>query len=350
MNRGPIPKEKNVINGVKVLDVHAHVSHPMEGMGRMFMFMQGANMNFDSPIGTPAADQFGLGDEAFEVAVQQHIDCIDERNIDAQILGPRPFLLMGWMEPHLLPGWTRLVNDAIHHQVAMHPKRFVGACQLPQNAHAPDSTHMLEELRRTVDDYNFAGVYVSPDPDGHRNAPGLADRYWYPLYEECCERSLPIIVHGSNSLDRRYAHVPHNYQLGFVAEQYWAGQILSHSQVFDDFPELRVIICHCGGALDRWIPTDPHLAQRDLRDNLLYDTCAHDLHFLEAAIKQRGVQRMCFGSEAPGSGRAVRPETGRTADDLVPVIDAFDFLSETDKRQIFHDNPARMFPRFLELE
>lgn len=338
-----------MLNETKILDVHSHVSHPMDGMGRMFMLMQAANMDFGSPFGTPAAEQAGLGEEAIAAAVGQHIAYIDERNIDAQVLGPRPFLMMAWMEPHLLPAWTRLVNDAIHEQCRLHPDRFVGACQLPQDARAPDATHMLAELRRTVDDYDFVGVYVSPDPDGRRTSPGLADRYWYPLYEECCERSLPIVVHGTNTLDRRFSHVPHNYQLGFVAEQYWAGQILSHSDVFEHFPELRVLICHCGGALDRWIPTDPHLAQKDLRENIVYDTCAHDVHYLEAAIKQRGVDRMCFGTEAPGSGRAVRPETGRTADDLVPVIDGYEFLSADDKTAIFRDNPATLFPQLAKL-
>lgn len=338
-----------MLNGTKILDVHSHVSHPMEGMGRLFMFMQAANMEFASPIGTPAAEPAGLGAEVFAAAVDEHVAYIDERNIDAQVLGPRPFMMMAWMEPHLLPGWTRLVNDAIHYQCQLQPTRFVGACQLPQNAAAPDATHMLPELRRTVDEYGFVGVYVSPDPDGRRTSPGLADQYWYPLYEECSERSLPIIIHGTNTLDRRFSHVPHNYQLGFVAEQYWAGQILSHSDVFDRFPDLRVLICHCGGALDRWIPTDPHLAQKDLSDNIVYDTCAHDVHYLEAAIKQRGVDRMCFGTEAPGSGRAVRPDTGRTADDLVPVIDGYEFLSAADKTAIFQDNPAKLFPQLATL-
>jgi hypothetical protein len=53
---------------------------------------------------------------------------------------------------------------------------------------------------------------------------------------------------------------------------------------------------------------------------------------------------MVFGTEAPGSGRAVRPETGKTSDDLVPVIGAFDFLSEGDKIKVFNENPARVIP------
>jgi hypothetical protein len=92
------------------------------------------------------------------------------------------------------------------------------------------------------------------------------------------------------------------------------------------------------------MPTDPHLSQKDLRANLFYDTCAHDLVFLEAAIKQRGIESMCFGTEAPGSGGALRPETGRPADDLVPVLEGFGFLSDGDRRAIFHENPVRLVP------
>ncbi|MGF1596900.1 MAG: amidohydrolase family protein [Acidimicrobiales bacterium] len=330
----------------KVFDVHGHVSHPMGGMGRTLMFMQAMNSPLPSPIGTDGADAAGLGDADFEESVGRHVGQLDDRGIDRQVIGPRPFLMQGFMEPHLLPAWTRLVNDAIHKQSEMHPDRFLGACQLPQDANADDTTHVLDELRRTVDEYGFVGAYVSPDPEGRRNSPGMAEPYWYPLYEACQAGGLPLIVHGTNCQDPRFAPVPHSYQLGFVSEQYWANQILSHSDVFERFPELRVIICHCGGALDRWIPNDPHLSQKDLSANLFYDTCAHDEDYLACAIRQRTPQRMLFGSEVPGSGGALRLDSGRPADDLVPIIGGYDFLSEEDKHLIFTSNPARLFPAF----
>lgn len=334
-------------NDVKVLDVHGHVSHPFGGMGQMLMFMQAVNAPMPSPIGTRGARGAGLGEEDFAKTVGRHVAELDDRGIDHQVIGPRPFLMLGSIGDNLLPAWTSLVNDAIHQQCQMHPERFVGAAQLPQNAHADDTTHCLDELNRCVDEYGFQGVYVSPDPEGERNSPGMHDPYWYPIYEACQGRGLPIIVHGTNCNDPRFAAVPHSYQLGFVSEQYWANQILSHSDVFEKFPELKVIICHCGGALDRWIPNDPHLSQKNLSNNLFYDTCAHDEPYLECAIKQRTPARMCFGSEVPGSGSALREGSGRPADDLVPIIGGFDFLSEDDKTTIFHDNPARLFPGLL---
>ena len=53
---------------------------------------------------------------------------------------------------------------------------------------------------------------------------------------------------------------------------------------------------------------------------------------------------MCFGTEAPGSGGAVRPETGKTSDDLVPLIDGMSFLSQEDKLKIFNGTPLKFAP------
>lgn len=331
----------------KVLDVHGHVSVPPSA-NALLPLMLGANTPMPSPLSQPGARAMATEDE-FRKAAAGHVTYMDERNIDVQIIGPRPFMMLGWMEPHLLPAWTRYVNDMIHQQVSWHPDRFLGACQLPQISAAQDLSSCLDELNRCVQEYGFIAAYVSPDPAGRRTTPGMHEPYWYPLYERVQELGIPLIVHGTNGLDPRYRVVPHNYQLSFVTEQYLAGQFLSHGDVFERYPELRVVICHCGGALNRFIPTDHHIAQKDLSRNLYYDTCAYDVLFLEAAIKQRGVSQMLFGTEAPGSGRAVRPETGKTSDDLIPVISGYDFLTEQDKIEIFNSNPAKVFPALAKI-
>ena len=47
------------------------------------------------------------------------------------------------------------------------------------------------------------------------------------------------------------------------------------------------------------------------RNNLYYDCCAYDDNFLAAAIKQHGVDQILFGTESPGSGGVLRPDTGK---------------------------------------
>ena len=67
---------------------------------------------------------------------------------------------------------------------------------------------------------------------------------------------------------------------------------------------------------------------------------------MEAAIKQRTVAQTVFGSEAPGSGGAIRPETGRSGDYLIEEIEKFDFLSEDERVDIFNRNPSKVVPAF----
>jgi predicted TIM-barrel fold metal-dependent hydrolase len=52
-----------------------------------------------------------------------------------------------------------------------------------------------------------------------------------------------------------------------------------------------------------------------------------------------------FGTENPGSGSAANPETGKSFDDIKPLLDSIDFLSEADRAKIFEENARRVFPR-----
>jgi predicted TIM-barrel fold metal-dependent hydrolase len=330
-------------NGTKVLDVHGHVSVPQ--VSNLFGWnLMSSNTAATSPLVTGRG---AVGETEYREAAARHIAYIDERQIDVQLIGPRPFIMFGnYMQPHLLPKWTEHVNLTIAQQVKFHPDRFLGAGQLSQNAHERDTTHVIDELNHCVEDLGFPAIYASPDPSGDRATPGMDKPYWYPLYERCVELNVPIIIHGTNCNDHRIGVVPQNYQIGFATEQYIATQVLGHSDVFERYPELKIIVCHLGGALDRFIRSDHHLSQKNLVNNLFFDTCAHDIPYLEAGIKQRGIPQIVFGTEAPGSGAAVRPdsEPGITGDDLVPVIGAIEWLTDDEKADIFNRNPARVVP------
>ena len=54
---------------------------------------------------------------------------------------------------------------------------------------------------------------------------------------------------------------------------------------------------------------------------------------------------MAFGTEVPGSGSdLMNPEIGRPVDDVLAILESFDFLNDAERTQIIHDNPLRMFP------
>jgi predicted TIM-barrel fold metal-dependent hydrolase len=285
---------------------------------------------------------------------------MDERNIDVQIIGPRPFTMMGWMPRHLLKVWCEFTNDTIHKQVQNFPDRFLGASMLPQIAEAPDLSNCVPEFEMNLKEYGFVGTYLSPDPDGRHNSPGMHTEYWDPIYNMCEQYDVPVFIHGTNCLDPRIAHIPGNYQVGFVVETFLATRILAYGDQFERHPNLRICIAHAGGALDRFITSSNHRIPRgkDVSNNLFFDTCVYDTDYLALAIKQWGVAQTCFGTEAPGSGGAVRRESdnpnqagvGTTSDNLLPVIDSFPFLSEEDKIAIVNKNPLRVFPSFSKVK
>lgn len=321
-------------NGTKVLDIHGHLTAPPE-LQAFAAFLMAAN----SPV--RALD---ISDEKLEVSQQTHLKVIDDRSVDVQLIGPRPFAQFLWLSPHLQHVFARNMNNLIAQAVKLHPDRFLGMAHLPQSSQQ-DTSHVVPELERCVNELGFAGAYVDPDPGGRQQTPGMHEGYWFPLYEAAQRLDIPLMVHPTGTFDRRVEVIPHNYQIANVVEEYIATQLLSRTKTFEKFPSLRVIICHLGGSLDRWIKTDPHLSQQDLSNNLFFDSCAHDISFLDAGIKQRGVSQVLFGTEAPGSGSAPRPETGRPADDLVPVIAGLPDLTEDDKIEIFNGNAKRVFPR-----
>jgi predicted TIM-barrel fold metal-dependent hydrolase len=330
-----------------VLDVHSHIRW-QRGAASFMNMLLASYTALPSPLaGGKSSDLPGLRDEEFREAAARHASYLDQRQIDVQILGPHPVEVNGWMEPHIFKSWISYTNDAIFKMVQARPERWVGACQLPQDPRAPDTRHLLTELERCVTEYAFVATYVTPDVTGRRDTPGMNDAYWFPLYDKCQELDVPIIVHGTDGLDPRFRAVPHNYQLAFLSEQYFSLMFLRHSDVFERFPELRILICHCGGALDRFIKQSESLAPKKDLHNLFFDSCAYDLPYLAAAIKQRGVSQVCFGVEAPGSGFTIRPETGKSSDDLVPLFAShpeLSFLSEQDRLDIFHHNPEKFCP------
>ena len=55
------------------------------------------------------------------------------------------------------------------------------------------------------------------------------------------------------------------------------------------------------------------------------------------------------GRRGPGRGTRARTRASSAHDDLVPVIGGFGFLCEDDKTAIFNRNPAKVFPRLVEV-
>ena len=332
-----------MFNGRKVIDVHGHVSAPMS-MYTPLLAMLGGHLPLPSLVRVgPLPPILPYDMASLEPMLEYHLRHIDERRIDVQLLGPRTLLQFGWLPTHLIDAYTQLTNDLIEAQCKLAPDRFLGAAMLPQRITEPDAHHMIPELNRCVLELGFGAAYVSPDPTGDRDGPGMNSHYWDPLFERAVHLDIPLFVHASSSRDPRTEDVFLGYQLGVVAEQFVATESLIRGNVFERHPELRMCSAYCGGSPTPY-PTSSRGAGADLAGNLWFDTCSYDPVFLEAAIRQRGVDNMCFGTEVPSASIPANFEDGTHSDDLVPVIDGFDWLSEPEKDAIFHDNALRFCP------
>src|SRR5438552_1650056 len=135
-------------NGYKVLDIHGHMSTPPDFRGHV------ANM---VALNTPS--KLDLSDEKLETALQRHLKVMDERNIDVQIIGPRPVAMWHWMRPFLQDAWCRITNDVIAQSVRLHPDRFIGAAQLPLSRDR-DTSFCVRELERCVKELGFVSAYL----------------------------------------------------------------------------------------------------------------------------------------------------------------------------------------------
>jgi len=164
---------------------------------------------------------------------------------------------------------------------------------------------------------------------------------------------VPLIVHGTDILNPNFHAWDMNryFEFSFMVPQSIAMATLrQHPELFERFPGLKIIICHCGGFLDRLGEDAPFRAKSNkdrLEQGLFYDTAAYDMDFLSLAIRQRGISQFTFGTEAPGSGTELRPGTKYTADDLIPMFEshpALDFMSDAEKSDILHNTPAKLAP------
>ena len=81
---------------------------------------------------------------------------------------------------------------------------------------------------------------------------------------------------------------------------------------------------------------------------LYYDTVLHTEDVLRLLIKTVGVDRCLFGTECPGVGSSVDPATGRSMDNVKPMIENIEWLSAADRKKIFEDNARAVFKVIVE--
>jgi OH-DDVA meta-cleavage compound hydrolase len=331
-----------------IIDVHGHITAP----DSLYAWKAGLL----SHRGSHGRGDPSLSDDEMRAVVEaptfgedaSHLDMLDESRIDLQLISPRPYQSMHSESPtHLVTWWTVAVNDAIAQQARLYPERFAGIAGLP-SAWGTEPADWVGELRRCVTQHGMHGCLLNPDPSeglATREIPPMGDRWWYPLYEASCELDTPIYIHGGSCRTPR-----HTYSVNFILEETIAVMGLAQSSVFADFPELKVVVAHGGGAvpyqLGRFSTAAIRRGPEPLIDTLRrmwFDTVLYHAGSLEYLLATIGPDRAMFGTERPGVGTVRDPATGRWLDDLVPLVEGIEWLSAEDRSRVFETNAREVF-------
>jgi 4-oxalmesaconate hydratase len=331
-----------------IIDCHGHyTTAPRE----LDLYRERQLAHLKDPSRDPSPASPAISDEELRSSVEKaQLKIQKERGTDLTIFSPRA----SGMAHHAgnaatSLAWAQVCNDMIHRICTLYPSNFVGVCQLPQSP-GVSPANCVGELTRCIEKLGFIGCNLNPDPSGgYWTDPPLTDRWWYPLYEKMVELGVPAMVHVSASYNPNF----HTTGGHYIAADTTAFMQFLTSDLFKDFPTLKFVIPHGGGAVPyhwgryRGLAQDmkrPPLAEL-LMNNVYFDTCVYHLPGIELLTKVIPADNILFASEMVGAVRGIDPETGFHFDDTKRYIDAIAWLNDADRGKIYEGNARKVYPR-----
>ncbi len=329
-----------------IIDIHGHYTTEPAAMHR-FRDQQIAGLV--DPARKPGALP-SFSEEELIASVQSQLAFQRERGTDLTIFSPRASGMGHHVGADRIGDiWTRLSNDLIHRICTLLPDNFVGVGQLPQVPGVSPS-NCFEEMERCVNELGFVGFNLNPDPSGgYWTDPPMTDRHWYPVYEKLCALDVPAMIHVTGSCNPNFHATGAHYINGDTT----VFMQLIEGDLFKDFPDLKFVIPHGGGAVPyhwgryRGIAQDMKkpLLTEHLLNNVFFDTCVYHQPGIDLLAKVIPAQNVLFASEMVGAVKSRDPETGEYFDDTKRYVDALAGLDDAARTAIFEGNARRVYPR-----
>ena len=291
-----------------------------------------------------------ISDDQIRESIElNQLKLLRERGADMTIFSPRASTMAHHVgDEQVSQTWTAACNNLIARVVELFPEQFIGVCQLPQSPGVPIE-NSIAELERCVSELGFVGCNLNPDPSGgHWNAPPLTDRHWYPFFEKMVELDVPAMIHVSGSCNPNF----HATGAHYINADTTAFMQFLQGDLFADFPGLRFIIPHGGGAVPyHWgryrgladMLKKPLLTEHVMK-NVFFDTCVYHQPGIDLLFEVIDIDNILFGSEMVGAVRGIDPQTGQYFDDTKRYIDALE-IPAADKHKVFELNARRLYPR-----
>jgi uncharacterized protein len=241
----------------------------------------------------------------------------------------------------------RAYNTMLHEDITSQSPRLKGVALLPLQ----DVAAAVTELRRTVTRYGFIGAMLAAD--GHYL---LGNARFDPIYAAAQELGVPVCVHASGT-DMSYVGTepfPKFIQAHTVSHAFGQMRQIT-SMIFEGvparFPRLRIAYLEAGVG---WVPyfvqrmdeeyekrghvEAPRLPQRPsdyVKGGNIYFSCEAEEILLRPALDYVGARQVLYASDFPHWDHSY-PHSLKELTDRPDV-------TEAEKRQIFSDNPRRLY-------
>ena len=180
---------------------------------------------------------------------EKRLAFMDDAGIELAILSLNAPAIQAILDPEQAIATSIEANDAIAAAVERHPGRYLGLAALPMQ----DPKAAGEELTRCVKELGFKGALVN----GFTQREVADSAYYYDLpeyrdfWQVVSDLGVPFYLHPRMQLPQRsqiYDGHPwlKSSPWGFAVETSTHALRLCGSGLFDDFPNLRVVIGHQG--------------------------------------------------------------------------------------------------------
>jgi 4-oxalmesaconate hydratase len=330
-----------------IIDIHGHYTTAPPALEA---WRKRQIAGIENPASMPRASELVIGDDEIrETIVTNQLAKMKERGSDVVLFSPRASFMAHHIGDFAVSStWAAICNELCHRVSRLFPDQFVPVAMLPQSPGVATETS-LPELVRCVEEYGCVAINLNPDPSGgHWTSPPLTDRHWYPIYEKMVEYDVPAMIHVSTSCNNAF----HTTGAHYINADTTAFMQLVQGDLFRDFPSLRFVIPHGGGAVPYHWGRYRGLAQElkkpllkeHLLNNVFFDTCVYHQPGIDLLTKVVPLENVLFASEMIGAVRGIDPETGHHYDDTKRYIEALG-LGAQQKWQIYEGNARRVYPR-----
>lgn len=232
-------------------------------------------------------------------------------------------------------------NDRMAEVVAARPDRYAAlATVAPQNPEVA-----AQEIERAMSTLNLNGVLIN----SHTHNEYLDDRKYWPIFEACVANNAPIYLHprvpSAQMFEPFSNYDMHSAKWGFQTEVATHVLKLIYSGIFDEYPDLQLVLGHMGEGLPFWLHrldavtqlaygnNLQHLPSYYLKENTVISTSGMGWDpLLVFAHSVLGVENIMFATDYPFGNYASDTEWM----DAVP-------LPEADKHLIYSGNAERIF-------